>query len=250
MVDFYGPSDYGKLAELRRDHPERFNMASLNRHAAHGGGIHYFGLEQLDAAGLEKLHRVSPLAAVHKGMPPFLVIQGNKDDQVAYEQSTEFCDAMKKSGCRLRADRHRRRRPRNGKLEGGRHAALEARNDRLAEEDPEGEVMAIQDSGGEHIERVRRICMAMPEVTEKLSHGEPTFFVRKKVFAMLANNHHDDGHIEVWIPAPPGLQEALIDTSPESYDRRPTWVCAAGWGSNSAASTTRRSRSTLPTRGG
>ena len=98
VVDFYGPSDYGKLAELRRDHPERFNMASLNRHAAHGGGIHYFGLEQLDAAGLEKLHRVSPLAAVHKGMPPFLVIQGNKDDQVAYEQSTEFCDAMKKSG--------------------------------------------------------------------------------------------------------------------------------------------------------
>ena len=88
--------------------------------------------------------------------------------------------------------------------------------------------MAIQDSGGEHIERVRRICMAMPEVTEKLSHGEPTFFVRKKVFAMLSNNHHDDGHIAVWIPAPPGLQEALIDTSPETY-YRPPYVGVRGW---------------------
>ncbi len=103
VVDFYGPSDYGKLAELRRDHPERFNMASLNRHASHGGGIHYFGLEQLDAAGLEKLHRISPIAGIHKGMPPFLVIQGNKDDQVAFEQSSEFCDSLQKggAGCRL-----------------------------------------------------------------------------------------------------------------------------------------------------
>ena len=88
--------------------------------------------------------------------------------------------------------------------------------------------MAAQDSGGEHTERVRRICTAMPDVTEKLSHGEPTFFVRKKVFAMLANNHHNDGHIAVWIPAPPGLQEALIDTSPETYFR-PPYVGVRGW---------------------
>jgi len=50
------------------------------------------------------------------------------------------------------------------------------------------------ESGEEHLKRVRRICAAMPESTEKLSHGEPTFFVRKKVFAMFANNHHNDGH--------------------------------------------------------
>ena len=37
VVDFYGPVDYGKLAEARRDHPELFNMASINRHAANGG---------------------------------------------------------------------------------------------------------------------------------------------------------------------------------------------------------------------
>ncbi|MDR3701935.1 MAG: alpha/beta hydrolase [Candidatus Sulfopaludibacter sp.] len=98
VVDFYGPVDYGKLAELRRDHPERFNMTSINRHAANGGGIHFFGAESLDAAGLAKLHGISPIFAVHQGMPPFLAIHGNKDDQVAYEQSPAMCDAMHKVG--------------------------------------------------------------------------------------------------------------------------------------------------------
>jgi len=98
VVDIYGPVDYGKLAEERRDHPERFNMATINRHAANGGGIHFFGAEQLDAAGLAKLHAASPIFAVHKGMPPFLCIHGNKDDQVSYEQSTAMCGAMKKVG--------------------------------------------------------------------------------------------------------------------------------------------------------
>jgi acetyl esterase len=98
VVDFYGPVDYGKLALLRRDHPERFNMTSINRHAANGGGIHFFGAEELDAAGLAKLHALAPIAAVHKGMPPFLCIHGTKDDQVAFEQSTAMCDAMHHAG--------------------------------------------------------------------------------------------------------------------------------------------------------
>ena len=84
------------------------------------------------------------------------------------------------------------------------------------------------DTSEEHLRRVRRICAAMPECTEKLSHGEPTFFLRKKVFAMFANNHHDDGHIAVWIPAPPGLQGMLIQTSPMTYFR-PPYVGVRGW---------------------
>ena len=80
----------------------------------------------------------------------------------------------------------------------------------------------------EHLRRVRRICAAMPETTEKLSHGEPTFFVRKKVFAMFANNHHNDGHIAVWIPAPPWLQGALIKASPETFFK-PPYVGVRGW---------------------
>jgi hypothetical protein len=70
--------------------------------------------------------------------------------------------------------------------------------------------------------------MALPETTERLSHGEPTFFVRKRVFAMFADNHHNDARIAVWLPAPPGLQETLIDTAPETYFK-PPYVGVRGW---------------------
>jgi len=62
------------------------------------------------------------------------------------------------------------------------------------------------DKDEKHLERVRRICLALPETMEKLSHGEPTFFVRKKVFAMCSNNHHNDGHVAVLLPAAIGIQ--------------------------------------------
>lgn len=83
-------------------------------------------------------------------------------------------------------------------------------------------------SGKEHVQRVRRLCAALPGTSEKLSHGEPTFFVHKRVFAMFANNHHGDGHIAVWIPAPPGHQEMLIHTSARKFFR-PPYVGVRGW---------------------
>jgi acetyl esterase len=98
VVDFYGPSDYATLALLRRAHPERFNMTSINRHAANGGGIHFFGFSQLDDAAVAKLHAMSPLTGVHTGMPPFLCIHGTHDDQVAFEQTPPFCNAIKAAG--------------------------------------------------------------------------------------------------------------------------------------------------------
>jgi hypothetical protein len=85
-----------------------------------------------------------------------------------------------------------------------------------------------EDNDLNHLGRVRRICLAMPEATEKLSHGEPTFFVRKKVFAMYSSDHHHDGHIAVIIPAAPGHQEMLIATSPKTY-YRPPYVGVKGW---------------------
>ncbi len=84
------------------------------------------------------------------------------------------------------------------------------------------------DINEEHLRRVRRICAAMPETSEKLSHGEPTFFVRKKVFAMFADNHHNDGHVAVWIPAAPGLQAILIKASPQTFFK-PPYVGVRGW---------------------
>ncbi len=97
-VHFYPPSNYRVLAELRRDHPERFDMTSANRHLANGGGIRFFGLEQLDAAALARLDKISPVNAVHKGLGPMLIIHGTLDDQVAYELSPKMCEAMKKVG--------------------------------------------------------------------------------------------------------------------------------------------------------
>ena len=84
------------------------------------------------------------------------------------------------------------------------------------------------DKGEKQLERVRRICLALPETMEKLSHGEPTFFVRKKVFAMCSNNHHNDGHIAVTLPAAIGVQEALIKDEPEKF-YRPPYVGVRGW---------------------
>jgi alpha-L-fucosidase 2 len=98
VVDFYGPTDYGKQALERKAHPERFNMKSIDGHAAHGGGIHYFSVEELNEAGLAKLRGAAPLYAVKKDMPPFLIIHGTKDDQVSWEQSVLFQEAMKKAG--------------------------------------------------------------------------------------------------------------------------------------------------------
>jgi hypothetical protein len=79
-----------------------------------------------------------------------------------------------------------------------------------------------------HLERVRKICLKLPEVTEKLSHGEPTFFVRKKVFAMFSNNHHNDGHIAVLCPAPIGIQAMLIEAEPRKF-YKPPYVGVRGW---------------------
>jgi hypothetical protein len=83
-------------------------------------------------------------------------------------------------------------------------------------------------SGGPELGRVRRHCLSIPGTIEKISHGEPTFFTPKRVFAMFANNHHGDGHVAVWLPTAPGAQEALIEEAPEVYFR-PPYVGGAGW---------------------
>lgn len=79
-----------------------------------------------------------------------------------------------------------------------------------------------------HLERVRRICLSLADTAEKLSHGEPTFFVRKRVFVMFANNHHGDGRVAVWIPVETGAQSVLIQSAPERYFF-PPYVGVNGW---------------------
>ncbi|MBX2999847.1 MAG: MmcQ/YjbR family DNA-binding protein [Caldilineaceae bacterium] len=80
----------------------------------------------------------------------------------------------------------------------------------------------------DQIQRVRRICTDLPETYEKLSHGEPAFFVGKRMYAMFANNHHNDGRVAVWLPAPAGMQSVLIESEPEKFFK-PPYVGVRGW---------------------
>ena len=93
-------------------------------------------------------------------------------------------------------------------------------------------VRPLSREAARQLKRLRAVCEGMPECTEKLSHGTPCFFADAKaksgVFASFDNNHHDAGHIAVWIPAAPGMQEALVEEAPEIYFR-PPYVGAKGW---------------------
>lgn len=79
------------------------------------------------------------------------------------------------------------------------------------------------------LEPVRAACLALPEVTERLSHGAPSFFVRgKTTFVMFTTRHHGDAHVALWCAAPPGVQEQLIEAEPARFFR-PPYVGVRGW---------------------
>ncbi|MFF3438404.1 MmcQ/YjbR family DNA-binding protein [Streptosporangium sp. NPDC002721] len=78
------------------------------------------------------------------------------------------------------------------------------------------------------LESLRRLCLALPETNERLSHGEPAWFVRdRKMFVMYADHHHDD-RLAFWCAAPPGVQEALSSEAPRRFFR-PPYVGHRGW---------------------
>jgi hypothetical protein len=78
------------------------------------------------------------------------------------------------------------------------------------------------------LDRLRALCLALPATTERLSHGEPTWFVGgKKVFVMFADHHHDD-RLAFWCAAPPGVQEELVESDPGRFFR-PPYVGHRGW---------------------
>lgn len=82
--------------------------------------------------------------------------------------------------------------------------------------------------GRDHLKRVRRICLALPETTEKEAWGAPTFRVRTKMFAMYVQNHHNDGRIALWCSAPAGLQAVLVSSEPNRFFV-PPYVGPRGW---------------------
>lgn len=76
--------------------------------------------------------------------------------------------------------------------------------------------------------RVRALCLALPEVSERQSHGEPAWFVRdKKMFLTYADHHHDD-RLAFWCAAPDGAQQTLTVADPARYFV-PPYVGGRGW---------------------
>ena len=63
--------------------------------------------------------------------------------------------------------------------------------------------------------RVREIVTALPETSETISHGAPTFWARKRTFMMFADNHHGDGRVAVWCAASKDEQETLVAADPD-----------------------------------
>lgn len=76
--------------------------------------------------------------------------------------------------------------------------------------------------------RLRTLVHALPETSEKLSHGAPTWWGGRKTFACLHDGHYDDGRPSVWIKLPEGRQAALIDRDPARFFR-PKYLGPAGW---------------------
>ena len=84
VVPFYAPHDL----ELQVKHR---NMLGESMTAL-------LGLTELNDDAWKRLREVSPSSYVHKGMPPFLLIHGDKDPTVPFEQSTRFQKQMKDLG--------------------------------------------------------------------------------------------------------------------------------------------------------
>ena len=77
--------------------------------------------------------------------------------------------------------------------------------------------------------RLRELCLALPETSERLSHGAPTFFIReKRAFVMVLTNFHGDGRFAIWCAAPDGLQAMLTEADPERFFV-PPYVGHRGW---------------------
>jgi hypothetical protein len=78
------------------------------------------------------------------------------------------------------------------------------------------------------LDRLRAICLSLPGVTEKLSHGSSAFFAGKQFVMSWPNGHHDHGFPHLWCAGPDGAQGHLIADAPDRFFR-PPYVGHRGW---------------------
>jgi hypothetical protein len=83
------------------------------------------------------------------------------------------------------------------------------------------------DNSKKLIDRVRKAALALPGTTEKISHGEPSFF-RGRMFITVDNHHHGSDHLAIWCRAEAGVQQAFVEASPEHFFV-PPYVGHQGW---------------------
>ena len=94
---------------------------------------------------------------------------------------------------------------------------------------PREDLPYTDDDVAEATQRLRAICTSLPEITERLSHGAVTFFVRgKRTVANLTDDHHGDGRLALVCAAPEGAQQDLVRQEPERFFR-PPYVGHRGW---------------------
>jgi hypothetical protein len=87
----------------------------------------------------------------------------------------------------------------------------------------------MMDTEGPELDKIREICLALPQTTERLSHGAPTFFIQgKRSYLMFLNDHHGDGRLALWCAAAPGAQADLVASNPACYFV-PPYVGYRGW---------------------
>ncbi len=75
------------------------------------------------------------------------------------------------------------------------------------------------------VARLRRLCLALPEAAEIETWDRPTFRVRGRIFALVATH---EGAPAVWVKAPLGAQELLLEAAPERFFR-PPYLGGRGW---------------------
>ena len=81
----------------------------------------------------------------------------------------------------------------------------------------------------DELRRVREICLELPEVTERPSHGSPAWFIRdKRTIVMFLDDRHGDGRLALWCAAPPGVQALMVDEDPVRFFV-PPYVGHRGW---------------------
>ena len=76
--------------------------------------------------------------------------------------------------------------------------------------------------------RLRKLCLALPETTEKVAWNRPTFRVRDKMFGLFADNFHHDGRVALWCSSPRDVRDILVEFDPDRFFV-PPYFGPRGW---------------------